>query len=549
LIRDPALVLLATTWVALTSGCSQSDLSSSEHLRFALASEFGGFDPITAGATTDQILQAQIYEGLCEYDPHKDDFSIRPLIAKSWSHSEDQLTWQFNLRSDVFFYDPAKNPLWEGGRRALVAQDIVYCWERARDPQQASSSAFVFDNLQTVRALDQHTIEVRLLNPDSNWLNRLASPYAVIYPSEAVERSSLRFADNPVGTAPYYLAEWEHPQRAVFKTTPKWQEQRAAAPKFSELEFIFVPESSTRSLMFKRGEIDRLPPLQDSFSQLIDGNQPSPELRAQGVHLIQTETPDLTMVMFNMNDPIVGNIPGDGDGNRRRNLLRKALAAAFPYQQWHKVLRDSVWATPARHILPPSMPFADDCESFSWRKENLDQAHKLLVAAGWPQGAGLPSLQLELGSAASASIDLGNIVKAAWARIGIDLQIVPQSRNQYYQKLNNGKAQIFTWAWSLDWPDPANILQVFQSTNAAPGINKANYKNKNFDLLLNKFRASQSLAQRQELTRELVAILGEDAPLIPIDHRRSWLLISPKLKLDSVNPFAPMPCRYFVSND
>ena len=545
MIRTCALVIAATLFVLLTKACTKSESRPDTTLRFALASEFGDFDPLHAGSTTDQILQAQIYEGLCEYVPGVDDFSVRGLLAESWTVSADGLTWQFKLRTDAFFFDPSPNPLWPNARRRVTAADVEWSWQRMLNPTAGGAGAFAFDLVESMRTIDDETFEVVLANQDPSWLQRLASPYAVIYPQEAVARSALRFGDNPVGSAPYYLSNWEPPHLAVFSSTPDWASSRGAAPEFSRVEFLHVPEASTRTLMFQRGEIDRLPPLQDAFDSLLDGDQPNAELRARGVTLVQTDTPDLTMIMFNMNDPVIGDIPGDVNGNQRRVLLRKALAAAFPYQQWNTVLRNGKWASPALRLLPPSLTATALCKEISWRREDRKLARELLAQAGWPDGEGLATLHLELGGADSASIDLGRLVQSAWQSIGIRCEFHPQGRAEFSRKLNQGKAQIFTWAWSLDWPDAGNLLQVFHSANSAPGINKSNFRNQEFDFLFAAWSASNDSDERNKLAAQMVAIIDQYAPLIPVDHRRSWLLISSRLFIEMVNPFAPMPCRYF----
>jgi len=551
--------------------CSQEPHQG--RIRIALATELGSFDPIDSGATAQQIQQRQVFEGLLEYDPNSAEFSTRSLLAESWSVSEDGLTWDFHIREDAEFFDPDPNPLWPGHRRAVQAQDVLDSWLRLADGGSTSPGWFALqgfvsgldeyhaqtsqssemaqdvrfaahqEGLSGIQVLSQKQLRVTLTRPEPTFLFRLASPYLVVYPYEAVQRNRLRFGDHPVGSGPYFLAEHTPPTRALYRNVPNWRE---SSPSVSEIELLTVLEGSTRTMMFERGEIDRLAPVQDSFAALIHADAPNAALTEKGVSLHITDTPDLSMVVFNMVHPTVGIIPGDDAGNQRRTALRRALALAFPYQQWDTVLRNNLWGSPAKKMLPPGLPETSSCASWPEREENLALAKSLLEEAGWGAEHPLPALRFELGGSDPATRDLGDLIQAGWQRLGIEVTPIAQSRAEFYRKLNSGEAQVFSWGWALDWPDSGNLLGLFHGKHLAPGPNKSNYRNPEWDATFEEFQSLPVGAARNALARSLVRTLNADMPLIPIDHRRSYLLLQPWLKVPTLNSFDPMPCRYFT---
>ncbi len=543
--------------------------------RFALASEPTSFDPLAAETTANQVIQRQVYEGLVEYDYLARPYRVTPLLAESWSVAEDGRRWRFELRPDALFHDPQQPPLWPGGSRPVLAQDVLESWLRMADARLPATGYWAMQGLiegldefhrQTagtlaeaeaamtnalehglpgLRVLGPRRLEVRLTRPDRDFLLRLASAYFAVYPAETVARG---INNQPVGSGPFLLAEWIPRSQAVFRAVPGWRGQTGpggrALPQLDEVRFTTILENSTRTLMFRRGEIDRLPPLQDAFHDLIDGRQPSAELREQGVSLQILAPAGLTMIAFNMDDPQVGSIPGDLAGNRRRRLLRQAIARAYPFARWHRIIRNDAWAEAATTFIPPGFSESVGMPSSPYRTPDLDEARRLLAAAGWPGGAGAPRLQYELSGTDPVSQASGEIFAEGMRAIGLEVDLVPNTFAALQAKAARGEAQIFARGWTMDWADPANLLELFYGPNRAPGINRCNYDNPVYDRLLEAL-PSASAPRRRALVHVMLGLLNEELPAIPIDHRRGYMLVQPWLRDMEVHPFDPFACKYY----
>ena len=67
-------------------------------------------------------------------------------LAESWETSEDGLTWTFHLRKDA---------KWSSTGNPVTANDFVYSWQRAVNPDIASEYSYMLSDIgQIVNAAD-----------------------------------------------------------------------------------------------------------------------------------------------------------------------------------------------------------------------------------------------------------------------------------------------------------------------------------------------------------------------------------------------------------
>ena len=113
--------------------------------------------------------------------------------------------------------------------------------------------------------------------------------------------------------------------------------------------------------------------------------------------------------------------------------------------------------------------------------------------------------------------------------LGIQLNIRTNTWPQFQDRIKRGQTQIYGIAWSADYPDAQNFLQLFYSKNHSPGPNGSNYSNREFDRL---YEASLKLPPgdaRTKLYHQMRDIVVEDTPWIFATHRlgynlkHSWL--------------------------
>ena len=551
--------------------------------RFALSREPRGFDPGRNLEMIDAVLQAQLLEGLTDYDVLHDDGRVLGQLARSWSVAEDGRVWTFHLNPDASFHDPFDPPLWPERKRGVRAQDFVYCWLRQADTRSGCEGWWAFDGLllgldefrqasadldpekaeaawqaarkdgvEGLRALDDHTLQLTLKRPDPGLLQRLAMSYFLVYPWEAVETEGRTLMDQPVGSGPFVLHDWLPGQRVLLRRTPAWRRELSPfdgitpLPHLDAVEFHVVRDVKARQRMFLDGEVERLSVGRSAQREFLDADfQLRPDYVERGIRLHSWAMPDTTMLCFGMEDPVVGLVLGDEDADRSHRLLRGALALAFPRGYWSEKVRGPGHALDARGMLPPMVPGAAELEDSIWCEEDLERASELLVQAGYPQGRGLPTLEFLLPGTDPVTRSVGDAYAANLERIGVDCTPVPMAYEQQLERSRNADAQIFLRTWVMDWPAGPLLLNNFHGPEADSGINLTRFQSHAYDQAVEAYRDLADGEQRQALLRQLHRMLEEQVPAVALDHRRASLLVQPWLQDFRAHPQRSFFCRYY----
>ncbi len=544
---------------------------------FALTSPPVGFEPLEAFLISNGIMQRQVLETLTEYtlDP-ADEFAVRPLLAESWEHSTDGMTWTFTLRADARFHDPLDPPLWPDRERAVEAADVVASWVQHADARDADSNTWsayagLFrgldalhealdgpedeavlqaaqrEGVEGIRALDARRVRLILNHPDGFLLQRLASQAFAVIPAERAFGAPADRRDRPVGSAPFALASWDPGQSAVFRAVPGWRDPPPVSERGRRLpetvRFDLVRESATRALLFEQGRLDRLSLGGDALGAYLKDGRLKPEPAARGIRLNLLRQPELVLVVFNWRDPVIGSVPGDPDLQRRRRALRRALALACPTDGWLQLIRAGAGGVPVRRFLPPVVPEAAALPEYPWRGQDLERARAALVEAGFPGGAGLPELTFDLTGSDAPSLSFGELYVANLRAIGVDCAARANEWNALRKRLSRGEFQMSLQSWGLDWPDAAMIYTLFDSAGIGSETNLAQFGRSDFDAALARLRAAAEPGERARLCREMEAILTEECVGVPLDHRVGYLLIQPWLDGAEAHPFDPIACK------
>ena len=87
-----------------------------------------------------------------------------------------------------------------------------------------------------ISALDAHTVEFQLCQPDVAFLSKVAFSAFGIQDSDYLDKHAAdkSYLDQPNGTGPYKLKSWEKGQRMVFEANPNYWGTKALTPN---LEF------------------------------------------------------------------------------------------------------------------------------------------------------------------------------------------------------------------------------------------------------------------------------------------------------------------------
>ncbi len=251
-------------------------------LKIGEANRILSMDPLFALNTATKRTVQIAYEGLVRFDQ---DDRIVPAAARRWDVSQDSLTWTFYLRRDLFFHDDESFA--QGRGRRANARDVVRVFERMASRDVPSNAADLFMNIiqgfepyfleqreifiardrqvtsiSGLRATSDSTVVFRLLEPEPRFLAKLASPYAVIYPSEAFRFREDGLQRRAVGTGPYRHESTIGDSILVFVRHANYyqhDDRGRRLPRPARVEVMNVNDEMRLLEHFRRGRLNVIP--------------------------------------------------------------------------------------------------------------------------------------------------------------------------------------------------------------------------------------------------------------------------------------------------
>jgi peptide/nickel transport system substrate-binding protein len=198
------------------------------------------FDPIKSAQNVDNWVFSNVFDVLVRVDAT--GTKLVPGLAESWTVSEDGLTYTFKLR-DAKFSDGSP----------VTAGDAAFSLTRIRD-DKASLWSDSFKIIDTATAADDRTLVVKLKGKSVPFISMMALPNASVLPKKVVEADADAFAEKPVGSGAFTVAEWRRGDRIILKKNPTYWD--AGHVSLDGVEWIVIPDDNTRMLNVQAGQID-----------------------------------------------------------------------------------------------------------------------------------------------------------------------------------------------------------------------------------------------------------------------------------------------------
>jgi peptide/nickel transport system substrate-binding protein len=216
-------------------------VSSKGKLTVGIIQEPTVLDPtVDATASISLLLRDNVYEGLVRLDPN---LKIVPGLARSWDVSSDGTTLTFHLNSGVSYHDGTP----------LTAQDVVYSWTRAADISTKPVNPHVdyWGPMQSVSAVDDHTVQVRLKQYSDNFLFHMATGAAAIMS----QRSEATNATSPVGTGAFKFGSWNKGADLTLTRNDAYWGPKA---KLNTVVFRFITDANAMNNALIAGDVDAI---------------------------------------------------------------------------------------------------------------------------------------------------------------------------------------------------------------------------------------------------------------------------------------------------
>ncbi|GAA2182607.1 ABC transporter substrate-binding protein [Brooklawnia cerclae] len=220
-----------------SSSSSQGATASDATLRVGLAATPASLDfTQTSGAAIFQALVGNVYEGLVAVDSEGE---LQPLLAKSWTVSDDGLTYDFVLQEGVTFHngDP------------FTAENVKFSLERLGEwTANTPGNLSAIDHVEVVSDTEAKVV---LNTADYNALFWLAGPLGAMFDPNTVDS----LATEANGTGPFTFESYETGVKMVLQRNDDYWGDSALV-KTVELDYFADANAAANAL--RSGGVDAL---------------------------------------------------------------------------------------------------------------------------------------------------------------------------------------------------------------------------------------------------------------------------------------------------
>jgi peptide/nickel transport system substrate-binding protein len=420
--------------------------------------------------------------------------NYEPDLLERWEQ-RDERTVRLHVRPGLRWHDGVP----------VTADDVVFTIERQGDEATASTRAGDVAAVDSVRAVDSMTVEVRFARIGPASLNALLEVVPVprhlldTVPAERLRFSS--FNDNPVGNGLFRFVSWQKGQQVTVAANPDAPEGR---PPLDRIIVRNVPEPTARLTELLNGNGDLAK---------ISADQRERAQSARGVTVATAAQVRPGWIAFNTDRAPVSDL-----------RVRRAFLMAVDRQGIVRGLMGEQ-ARAATSPIPPAL--GGEGEGIRPIPHDVAAAGRLLDEAGWrdtngdgirDQGGRPLRIEVEYSSADPVRADLLVAMQAQLRAVGIDLVPRAYERTTWVERLRGRQftASFWGWGWGPGVMGP-NAEMVFHSRSVPPnGPNFAGYRNPQADALIDRILVEGDDGAARGLWSQLEQLLIDDAVYAPI---------------------------------
>jgi oligopeptide transport system substrate-binding protein len=518
------LACLLVCFVVISVSCKKRETDVTRGVREqvlhrGLSADPSGLDPHLITGLPEINVVTALFEGLVSEDP-KDGHPV-PGVAMKWDTSADGLTWTFHLRP---------NARWSDGS-PVTAQDFVGSFQRVLTKALAADNAamlFVLDQAQSwyqgglkdfnqvgAHALDDRTLRLTLAHPAPYLPSLLAHPVwfpvhlATLEKAGGSIKRDTRWTEpeNFVGNGPFVLKVWRRGDIIIADKSPHYWD--AATVRLNSIHFHPAADVDAEERAFRAGQLH--------ITEALPVGKVESYRRDQPALLHISPFLDTYFYRLNLTRPGLDN-----------PLVRRALSLAIDRRAiTEKITRGG--QQPATAFTPPGL---DPYVAPVVLRTDVNAARRLLAEAGFPEGKGLPPLEIMVNSSGNHRI-IAEAVQQMWRQLGLQVEINNMEQSSLFAKRRALDYSVLRSEWAADFADPKSFLDIFRGGSSN---NHTGWASLPYDTLLRTADLTVDVAKRNDLLHQAEGVLLEELPIIPLYTFTTVRLIDP-----SVRGWYPLP--------
>ena len=505
------------------------------------------FNPQTSDAGTSMnVVTEQIYNKLFEIS---NTAIPTPILAQSYSISPDGKIITIYLRKGIKFHHTD----WFKPTRDFNADDVVFSLNRVlgyetylptleqssvdyKNPQyrifheQAKKVRFPYfesiklnQKIESVKALNPHTVQITLFKPDASILSHLASQYAIIFSQEYAVQ--LNADDNlvqldllPVGTGPYKVKNYFRNQYVRLEKNEDYWKKDA---KIKNIIIDLSTDRTGRLVKFFNGECQIASYPEVSQLGLLKEND-------KRYYVKSAEGMNLAYLAFNFQNVVIQD-----------EQVRRAIAQAINRQRIIKTIYHNT-ATVANNIIP-NISWASSVNTPDFAYDfNPSEAKKVLQDKQLHLNMWVLNEEQVYNP---APLKTAELIKEDLNNVGVNVTIRSVTRTFLIDQLNKKSENydMILTGWLAGNLDPDSFMRPILSCNAASEMtNLSNWCDEDFDQLMDKALDSPNLWERAHVYNQAQELILSKLPIIPLANMKRVLVVNSRVRHIEMNPFGSL---------
>ena len=505
------------------------------------------FNPQTSDAGTSMnVVTEQIYNKLFEIS---NTAIPTPILAQSYSISPDGKIITIYLRKGIKFHHTD----WFKPTRDFNADDVVFSLNRVlgyetylptleqsavdyKNPQyrifheQAKKVRFPYfesiklnQKIESVKALNPHTVQITLFKPDASILSHLASQYAIIFSQEYAVL--LNADDNlvqldllPVGTGPYKVKNYFRNQYVRLEKNEDYWKKDA---KIKNIIIDLSTDRTGRLVKFFNGECQIASYPEVSQLGLLKEND-------KRYYVKSAEGMNLAYLAFNFQNAVIQD-----------EQVRRAIAQAINRQRIIKTIYHNT-ATVANNIIP-NISWASSVNTPDFAYDfNPSEAKKVLQDKQLHLNMWVLNEEQVYNP---APLKTAELIKEDLNNVGVNVTIRSVTRTFLIDQLNKKSENydMILTGWLAGNLDPDSFMRPILSCNAASEMtNLSNWCDEDFDQLMDKALDSPNLWERAHVYNQAQELILSKLPIVPLANMKRVLVVNSRVRHIEMNPFGSL---------
>jgi peptide/nickel transport system substrate-binding protein len=414
-----------------------------------------------------------------------------PDLAQSWTISNDGLTYDFKLKTNV---------KWQDGQK-FTANDVVFTINLIENPDTRTNLSQVWRGV-TVEKVNDYEVKFKLPNAFPDFLdvaNQAILPAHLLQDIDAKNIKLAEFNTDPIGTGPYQFVRFDQIGTQTEVVLDSNKNFAIHQPYIDQIKLILYDdqESLYKGLASRQiGGIADVP---------LEENTAVSKLA--NLNLTKNYLPQYEVLDFNYKNESLA-----------LKDIRTALAAAVDRQS---IVSNALGGN-AKEISVPIMPgrsgFDPTAKGIAYDPAT---ANSELEKAGWIKGSdGIRRKDGKILEFRLVYIDnaentgVVSILKKQFAAIGVKIDLISSDINtisENYIRPRNFDMLLIGQNVGVD----EDLYSFWHSSQIAdPGLNLTGFSNKEVDKLLEQVRRSSDPTYRADRFKEIQNVIIEEQPAL-----------------------------------